>query len=1387
MNAPKRKQGVVPAPQRAAFPIVGVGASTGGLEAFRQMLGALPIDTGMGFVLVQHLSPTHPSLLAEILARTTALPVTEVRDEPQVEPNHIYVIPPDRRMCILDGGLRLVPREERGEPRSIDYFLHSLAADQGAQAIGIILSGTATDGTRGLLEIKAAGGVTFAQDDTAQESSMPRSAVDSGCVDFVLSPEEIAAELGRIALHPRLAWTEAPQPSQPSQREVPSAATAEPEIGEVLELLHEVTGVDFTPYKPNTFYRRISRRMILRQTRTFKEYVRLLASDPAEVQALYQDVLINVTSFFRNPEVFEMVKSKVLPELFRDRSPQQSLRVWVPGCAKGEEAYSLAIAIAEFAESQASHLPVQIFATDLNESVIEKARKGVYPESITRDLSPERLRRFFVEDGGQYRVAKSIREQCVFARHNVLTDPPFSQLDLIGCRNFLIYLEPSTQKRVMLLLHYALKPKGFLVLGSSETAATYRDLFQVVDARSKIFRSKVGVRRLALGSAGEIRKARGRTARPGETLTVEREAERILLAKYAPPSVVVDDDLEICQFRGDTGPYLAPAPGKASLNLLKMAREGLAVALRIATSRARKEAVSIRRAGLRVQWNRETREVAVEVIPLHGSPAEGAFLILFEATLPLPPVAAFRGEKNLGEGPSEEGVDLPSARLAEELLATRESLQAVIEQQEEANNDLQAASEELQSANEELQSLNEELETSKEEIQSTNEELSTVNEELQNRNQELHQSTSDMVNLLGSVDTAILMLGPDLHIRRFTPAAEPILNLIPTDLGRPIGHVRLKIDVPELETWLAEVLETASVFEREIQDRKGHWYLLRIRPYRTLDDRIDGAVVMLVDIDRLKSAHQFAQSIVATVREALLVLDATLRVQMASPSFYRTFKMMPEETEGRSLYALGDLRDAGNASDAGDRHRPWNQPALRRRLSEVLSEDVSFEGFEVEQDFGPIGNRILLLNARRLAHQNGDSPLILLAIEDITERKMLERALGRQVEELAAADRSKNEFLALLAHELRNPLAPLRNSLNLLETPGADGAVTGRALQVMHRQIRNMARLIDDLLDVSRITRGKVLLQKEPVELIHLLRRSAEVVQHEIVSRGQQLTLTLGSRPIYLDADATRIEQIFGNLLHNASKFTPPGGHIEVTTGVSTEASGVGEILVRVADDGIGIAPEMLSRVFDLFVQAQRSLDRSQGGLGIGLTLVRSLVELHGGTIEARSAGLGQGSELLVHLPLFPHAVAAAERENAPGELPADVPADVPVLASGRGARRALVVDDNVDAAESLVLLLRLRGHEVAIAFSGPMALEAVAAFHPDIVLLDIGLPGLDGYQVARAIRRQEGGAKVILVALTGYGQEEDRRLALEAGFDHHLTKPVDPTVIYALVAAGRE
>ncbi|HEX9671214.1 MAG TPA: chemotaxis protein CheB [Thermoanaerobaculia bacterium] len=1364
------------------FPIVGVGASAGGLEAFTQLLQALPVDTGMGFVLVQHLAPERDSLLAEILSRATALPVTEVEDEARVEPDHVYVLPPDRNMTISGGALQLLPRKEaRGQHRPIDVFLRSLAEDQGHRAIGVVLSGTANDGTLGLQEIKAAGGITFAQDDTAQQTSMPRSAVAAGCVDFVLPPEGIARELAGIARHPSIAPAAA-------ARARSKAPAGEPDLAGILELVRRGTGVDFSEYKTSTVHRRVTRRMVLHKLEGLKDYARLLRKDAGEVEALRQDLLINVTSFFRNPETFEALKARVLTKLFKDRPRHDPLRVWVPGCSTGEEAYSLAILCAELNAARGGHRPVQIFATDLSAAGIDKARAGVYPKSIAHDVSSQRLRRFFAEVDGHYRVGKPIRDLCVFARHNLLTDPPFSQIDLISCRNLLIYLEPSAQQRILPLLHYALKPAGFLALGSSETIGSYRDLFEVEDVRHKLFAKKPGSHRVALGRAAgppragpeELGHAPGRPPQAAAGTEAQKEVDRILLARFAPPGVLVNADLEIVQFRGDTGPYLAPAPGKASLHLFKMTRQSLLAGLRVALNRARKDGAPVRESGLSVESDDGTREVDLEVIPVRGtSAAAGGFLVLFEEAVPSPRTPLPRGKTGRGKAPRpaarpaaarEDEADRQNARLTQELAATREYLQSLIEQQEAANEELQSANEEAQSANEELQSVNEELETSKEEIQSSNEELATINDELQDRNLELGQLNNDLLNLLDSVQMAIVVLGPGLRVRRFTPQAGKIFNLVPADVGRPIGDVRLGLSIPDLEPLLAEVVDAVSVIEREVQDRGGRWHSLRIRPYRTLENKFDGAVILLVDVDTLRRARAFAESIVASVREPLLVLDGDLCVQSASPSFYDTFRVTPGETEGRRLYEIGNGQ--------------WQTPALRRLLEEVLPEQSSFDHFEMEWEFEEIGRKIMLLNGRQLVQEIGEKPRILLAFEDVTARRQMEETLRQRVGDLTVADRSKNEFLALLAHELRNPLAPLRNAMQVLEIPGVDRATVERAQQMMRRQVQNMARLIDDLLDVSRITQGKVHLRKEPVALAAALAGAVEIVRHQVETRRQELSLALPREPVELDADPTRLEQIFGNLLANASKFTPEGGHLWITAEPADgDDGGAREVSVRIRDDGIGMAPETLPRVFDLFMQGDRSLERARGGLGIGLTLVRRLVELHGGRVEAHSAGPGEGSEFVVRLPALPAGDAKAEGRGGGEDSPVADAARPPVAAA---PRRILVVDDSVDAAESLAILLRLQGHDVREAYDGLTALAAAAKFHPEVVLLDIGLPGLDGYEVARRLRRRRRMAKALLVALTGYGQEEDRHRALEAGFDHHLIKPVIPQAVYELVASSR-
>jgi len=980
-----------------SFPVVGIGASAGGLEAFRQLLDHLSVDTGMAFVLVQHLDPTHESILTELLSRSTRMPVSEVADGMKVEPDHVYVIPPNTNMAMAEGVLRLLPREEaRGQHRPIDYFLRTLSEDQRHRAIGVILSGTASDGTLGLEAIKAEGGITFAQEATsAKYDSMPRSAIAAGHVDFILTPEGIAQELARISRHPYVTPA-----AKSGEKETPTAGRNG--YGKILALLRKSSGVDFTDYKANTLHRRSTRRMVLNKLESRGDYAQHLRENAAEVKALYQDILINVTSFFRDRETFAFLKERIFPQLIQHRAPDEPLRFWTLGCSTGEEAYSIAISFAEFAGEEAEHIPVQIFATDLSEKGIEKARPGLYPKDIAEDVSPERLRRFFTEANGGYRVSKPIRDMVVFARQNVIADPPFSRLDLISCRNLLIYLEPVLQKQVLPTLHYALKPSGILWLGSSETVGSSSELFAPEDKKHKFYSKKPASSRMHFHSARATgAAAAGHSAGSGQKTNyvseqlrgehdAQKEADRILLARYSPAGVLVNAEMEILQFRGSTGAYLEPPAGKATLNLLKMAREGLMLPLRAAIQKVKKDDATVRKEGARVADDGETRQINLEVIPVKGFAAnERCFLILFE------PAGEDRrqeqeegagGRRQEEEGGRKEGEDHRVTRLQEELAATREYTQSLVEQHEAANEELQSANEEIQSSNEELQSVNEELETAKEELESSNEELTTLNDELQNRNQELTILNDDQSNLFVSVSLPIVMLGNDLRIRHFTPQAEKVLSLIATGVGRPVGDIKPNINVPDLEELIAEVIQTVSVKEREVQDKHGRWYSMRVRPYKTLDNRIDGAVVVLIDIDALKrseteirESRDYAEAIIETVREPLIVLDENLRVRTANRCFYENFQATPEETENRLLFELGN--------------RQWDIPKLRTLLEEILPQSSQLQDFEVEQEFARIGTRTMLLNARRLAQESRRAPLILLAIEDITERRQAGREL----------------------------------------------------------------------------------------------------------------------------------------------------------------------------------------------------------------------------------------------------------------------------------------------------------------------------------------------------------------------------------------------------------
>jgi two-component system, chemotaxis family, CheB/CheR fusion protein len=833
--------------ENSSCPIVGIGGSAGGFEAAMDLLRHLPPRTGMAFVIVQHLDPHHGSRLPNLLAKATSMPVAEVTGTTTPQPNAVYVQPPNKCVIAKNGKLTLVTRTERLNV-AIDHFFESLAEECGARGIGIVLSGTGSDGTAGLRAIKAAGGLTFAQtEESAKFDAMPRSAIRSGFVDLVLPPDAIAREIQRIADHPYLR-----RPLIDAE-EAEEAYRQADDLGRIFLSLKKQMGVDFSAYKESTLIRRIHRRMALHRIDTLKWYARFLRDNKKEIEALFDDLLINVTRFFRDEKVFRALKKRFLPALLKKKSKarQRELRVWVPGCATGEEVYSLAISIFEALGGQASSWRVQIFGTDLSESVVEHARLGIYASAVAKDVSRARLKRFFVKRDGAYQINRNVRDICTFARQNITADPPFSRLDLISCRNVLIYLSSDLHKRCIPQFHYALNPGGYLILGPAESVGLYDELFKLVDKKNKIYTKEAATaprsadllpqRGIQLSQYG----ARPAAA-PGVNFGADllKMADRIMLSTYAPAAVVIDESLQVQQFRGRTDLFLEHAPGPASFNLTQLARANLVPDLRATIRRSIKTNKPARTERAKVMLRGRNYEINIQVVPFKIPGANKSwFLVIFDETASgRKPERLLRA---LGKTPAQREV----TDLRRELAASKESLQTTIEEQEATNEELKAANEEIESSNEELQSTNEELETAKEELQSTNEELTTLNEELSNRNLEMMQLTNELNNLLASIQMPIVMVDEALTVRRATPAARDAFNILPTDIGRPLGQLRPNIDVPDLENILRDVIDTLSTRERKVTDKEGRQYSMRVRPYRTTDNKIDGAVLTLVDID----------------------------------------------------------------------------------------------------------------------------------------------------------------------------------------------------------------------------------------------------------------------------------------------------------------------------------------------------------------------------------------------------------------------------------------------------------------------------------------------------------------------------------------------------------
>ncbi|MGB8707389.1 MAG: chemotaxis protein CheB [Dehalococcoidia bacterium] len=981
---------------KADFPIVGIGSSAGGLEALQELFTNMPSDTGMGFVVISHLDPFRVSILPELLKKYTDMPVHQIQDGMEVKPNNVYVIPPNKSVGILHGNLILLEiSDPHGLRLPIDFFLRALAQDRGRAAIGIILSGSGTDGTLGLRAIKGETGLAMVQEpSSAKYDGMPRQAIDSGLADFVLRPSEMPARLVSLAGYSKKEFIE----------ERPTATVTLPDyLGKVFLLLRQHTKHDFSQYKPATLNRRIERRMTVNQIDNIASYVSFLEQHPAEAQALFRDLLISVTGFFRDKEAFVALKSHV-KTLISERSSTSPLRIWVPGCATGEEAYSITMIARECLGELNQDIDIQVFATDIDDAAIDRARSGVYPIGICADVSPGRLHRFFTQTGDTYAIKREVRERMIFAVQDIIKDPPFSKVDLICCRNLLIYLNSDLQARLLPRLYYSLNKDGILFLGSAETIGKHSDLFSALDKRWKIYQRRevtllkkqqiqigpIAFQREPEEAGGEPKSA---TAKP---FNIAEIVNKILLQKYTPACVVVDQSYDVLYVHGQTGKYLELPTGPLKMNILDMAREGLRAELASALRTVFLKDQETSCYKIKVKQDDNIQLVDLKVSPIAGlAGMQKLCSVMFQSVTSPEPEAPTK-TKRARSTRSHKRI----AELEQELALTKETLYTTREEMETSTEELKSANEELQSTNEELQSTNEELETSREELQSINEELMTVNAELQEKSVELSKTNDDLNNLLNSTQIATIFLDMNLHIRRFTPATTTIFNLIESDVGRPIHHVTSNLLYDKLDEDLNKVLDRLVPKSIEVQTKDARLYTLHILPYRTVGNVIQGLVLTMVDITEekkaarevatakaakglavAKAARNIAENLVNTVREPLIVLSGDLRIISANNAFYNMFQVSKEDTEKRVIYEIGN--------------RQWDIPKLRELLENILPENTHFDDYEVDHSFPTVGHKTILLNARRVVAVNGQEPLILLAMEDITEQKQHKKGVSQ--------------------------------------------------------------------------------------------------------------------------------------------------------------------------------------------------------------------------------------------------------------------------------------------------------------------------------------------------------------------------------------------------------
>jgi two-component system CheB/CheR fusion protein len=1212
-------------PIKKRFPVVGIGASAGGLDAVKTFLKALPAKTGMAFVFIQHLSPNHESILPEILRKITPFPVKEITDNIHLEPDNLYIIPENKVVTVIDHMLRLAPlTHQNKKSNTIDLFFSSLGIIHQSYAIGVVLSGALSDGTQGLQVIKSYGGLTFAQDESsAAFDSMPKSAANAGVVDFILPPDKIAQRI--MAINDPFHTDYLPQDGVPS-----SATPQDNEVfNQILTVLRVRRGVDFTYYKQSTLKRRIIRRMALGKVDRLVDYLAFLRENKTEQDALYNDMLISVTHFFRDTKSFEVLCDTIFPELTRKKDENEPLRIWIAGCATGEEAYSMAICLQEQLGDKAAAMKIQIFATDISETAIAKARTGVYRPGELEGISPSRLQQFFTKIDGSYQVNKVIRDMCVFAHHNLLKDPPFSKIDLVSCRNVLIYLEPVLQKRALTTFNYSLQQDGYLMLGKSETIGTNTDIFTPYNSSEKIYHRKGAVGRfMAVSSPGRektFREIDQGVQRESINKDIFKLADDAMLANFMPPAVLVNEKFDIVQFRGSIETWLVPPTGRPSYNVLKMAREGLGFELRNLLHMAQKTNAPVRKFGVFFKINDLQHFVNVQVLRISDY-AEPHYLVIFQQTTSSGIQPDMFDTGLPGEEVNYNAAEMRIEQLEKELIQTRADMRVISEEQETANEELQSANEELLSGSEELQSLNEELETSKEELQSTNEEILIVNKELLERNEQLNNTRAYADGIISTIRDPLIILDKDLRVKRATSGFYHKFKLTEEEAeGNYIYEIKNKQwDIPALRELLEDVLPAKKALaDIEVtQVFSGIGKRIMCVNAREIDN-INGEKLILLALEDITDNRKVEEGLIEVER---LLAESKERLKFAVDSAgLGTWDYDPQTKEVvwdkrcREIFGITQpdifhMETFLSTINTDDRVR------VKNSISETLKDKDSGE-FDLEFRTAPVNGKIKWLKAKGRAYFNkkGQSVRFIGTLLDITVQRLLDEATTDLLNK-------KDEFISIASHELKTPITSLKAVLQMIEKIISEKDEMKQLYSFVKKgikQVDKLTELIKDLLEVTQIQAGKLKLKKTHFNLYDILKDCCE--DSQILSEKHHISIE-GEKDVTVYADRNRVEQVIINLISNAIKYSPDGDKVNINIGKTAEG-----VKVSVTDFGIGIPKETLPFLFDRFYRVDE-ISQRYSGLGLGLYISAEIVRRHQGDIGINSTS-GKGSTFWFTIP----------------------------------------------------------------------------------------------------------------------------------------------------------